>query len=373
MTDKQYGAPALASPGSEAPKRNRGVQRALWIAGPLVVLFVALWLVLTSGRYESTENAYVGGDQVTIAPQVAGRVVQVEVQSSQPVHVGDVLFRLDDAKQRLAVRKLKAQMAAVGNYLAGTRDSLHGARARLQAATRNLELDIAQLDRLQGLRQQGLVAQKAVDDATQDVADARSERDSAHASVAQTSDMLGGKPKAALDTQAAYQMIDAQLEAAQLELERTVVRAPVDGVLGPVQLEAGDFLQVGEATLPLIASGRWVDANFKETSLTHVQVGDPATIEVDTYPDHVWHAEVASISPASGGTFALLPAQNASGNWVKVVQRIPVRLRIETEPGDPVLRVGMSASVEIDTGADNSIWGSWFGDTPGGNGVAARP
>jgi membrane fusion protein (multidrug efflux system) len=136
------------------------------------------------------------------------------------------------------------------------------------------------------------------------------------------------------------------------------VRAPIDGVIGKVTLQPGDFLATGQAAMPLVATTTlWVDANFKETDLTHVGAGQPATIEVDTYPGRKWNAHVASISPASGSEFSLLPAQNATGNWVKIVQRIPVRVTID-DPGEgPTLRAGMSAIVEIDTGKQNSLLG----------------
>ena len=136
------------------------------------------------------------------------------------------------------------------------------------------------------------------------------------------------------------------------------MRAPIDGVVGKVTLQPGDFLSTGQAAMALVATETlWVDANFKETDLTHVSVGQPATIEVDTYPGRKWDAHVASISPASGSEFSLLPAQNATGNWVKIVQRIPVRVAIDAAGEGPTLRAGMSANVEIDTGKQNSLLG----------------
>jgi membrane fusion protein (multidrug efflux system) len=136
----------------------------------------------------------------------------------------------------------------------------------------------------------------------------------------------------------------------------------MDGVIGKTTLQPGDFLAVGQAAMPLVANTLWVDANFKETDLTHVAVGQTADIEVDTFPGKKWQARVASISPASGAEFSLLPAQNATGNWVKIVQRIPVRLAIEEPNHDGmILRAGMSAVVEIDTGRENSILGRWQG------------
>ncbi|HET6632654.1 MAG TPA: HlyD family secretion protein [Rhodanobacteraceae bacterium] len=360
MTDKQYGAPDVAA--SEQPKKRKPWQRTLWIAGPLVVVLIAAWFYLTAGRYVETENAYVGADQATIAPQVGGRVLAVVVHQNQHVHKGDVLFTLDPKPYQLAVDQLKAQMHAVGDYLAGTRDSYDAAIANLHSDQITLNLDLAQLKRMKDLHKRGLVAQKQVDDAAAAVAAARGDRDADRAAVSKAKNMLGGSPDAGVQTMAGYKAIEAQMAKAQLDLSHTVVRAPIDGTIGEETLQPGDVLQAGEPAMPLVGDELWVDANFKETDLTHVTVGDPATISVDTYPDHEWKAHVASISPASGSTFSLLPAQNATGNWVKIVQRIPVRLKFD-EPvdGPRQLRVGMSAEVSIDTGAENSIWGRWFG------------
>jgi membrane fusion protein (multidrug efflux system) len=371
MTDKQYGAPDT-TPAVQPKKRKRG-QRILWIAGPLVVLLVAGYFYATSGRYVSTDNAYVSADQVNIAPQVAGRVVEVDVRENQAVHKGDVLFRIDPQPLQLAADALQAQARAVGEYLASTKDGYRSAQADLQSSEATLRRDLAQLKRVQDLRAKGLVAQKDLDDAVNDVATSRGKRDSDAAAVAKTRTLLGGDVDAPVDQLSGYKAIAAQLDKAKLDLEHATVRAPMDGVIGKTSLQPGDFLQVGQAAMPLVATTTWVDANFKETDLTNVHVGQDATIVLDTYPDYEWHARVASISPASGAAFSVLPAQNATGNWVKIVQRIPVRLAFATDNKDaPQPRVGMSAEVKIDTGAQNSLWGRWFGDADGERRVVGR-
>jgi membrane fusion protein (multidrug efflux system) len=187
--------------------------------------------------------------------------------------------------------------------------------------------------------------------------------------------MLGGLPSTPDEQLAGYKLALAQLAQAKLDLEHATVRAPMDGTIGRTTLQPGDFLATGQAAMPLVANNLWVDANFKETDLTHVLVGQPATIEVDTFPGRKWQARVASISPASGAEFSLLPAQNATGNWVKIVQRIPVRLAIDVPQQDGmILRAGMSAVVDIDTGRQNSPIGRWQGaDTPPQIRVASRP
>jgi membrane fusion protein (multidrug efflux system) len=229
----------------------------------------------------------------------------------------------------------------------------------LRSAEEALSVNQRQYQRMQEMRARGLIAQKDLDDAANNLAAARGKRDSDTAALEKAKGMLGGLPNTRNDELAGYKLVQAQYESAKLDLEHATVRAPIDGVIGKTSLQPGDFLAPGQAAMPLVATQTlWVDANFKETDLTHVSVGQPATIEVDTYPGTKWHAHVASISPASGAEFSLLPAQNATGNWVKIVQRIPVRIAIENETTTgPTLRAGMSASVEIDTGKQNSLLG----------------
>ncbi|MGH8042441.1 MAG: HlyD family secretion protein [Rudaea sp.] len=355
MTDKQYGAPEVAEPEAKPVRKKRKL--VLWILGPAIVLMIGGWLYVTSGRYVSTDNAYIDADQVTIAPQVGGRIVEVDVRENQAVHKGDVLFRIDPEPMQLTIDQLNAQMDAIGDLLTSSKDSVHAALADLKSSDATLHYDQAQLERMRELRTKGLIAQKLLDDAANDVATARGKRDSDAATVAKNKNLLGGDEKTPVQDLAGYKMIKAQLDKAQLDLDHATVRAPADGVIGKTDLRPGDFLQVGQAAMPLVATQVWVDANFKETELTHVGVGQPVRVYVDTYPDHTWTGHVASISPASGARFSVLPAQNATGNWVKIVQRIPVRIAIDDQNRGPTLRAGMSANVEIDTGKQNSLLG----------------
>ena len=373
MTDKTYGAPTAGAAAPAAPARRRS-NRLLWIAGPAVVLGAGGFLWLTSGRYVSTDNAYVQADRVTIAPQVAGRVAEVDVRENQAVHAGDVLFRIDDEPLKIAQARMEAQLASVQSLLDGARNGYRGAQADLRKAEADLIHAQQQYDRVADMRQRGLVAQQALDDAANALAAARGTRDSNAAAVAKAQATLGGLPETPNEDLPGYKLAQAQWAQARLDLEHSVVRAPVDGVIGKEDLQVGEFLGVGQAAMPLVATQTlWVEANFKETDLTHVAVGQPAQIEVDTYPGRKWKARVASISPASGAEFSVLPAQNATGNWVKIVQRIAVRLAIDPVDGAPVLRPGMSAEVEIDTGRDNARYVRLFGGKGGATReVAAR-
>ena len=338
------------------PRRKRNL--VLWITGPALVLIIGAYFYVTSGRFVSTDNAYVQADQVNIASQVPGRVVEVLVHENQAVKKGDVLFKIDAQPLEIAVARDEAQLDSVHSLLDAARAGFHSAQATVKSADEALRVNEAQYKRMKELRARGLVAEKDVDDAANNYADARGKRDSDVASVAKAEGFLGGLPTTPDEKLAAYKLAQVQLAQAKLDLEHATVRAPMDGTIGKQNLQPGDFLAVGQAAMPLIATqSMWVNANFKETELTNVVFDQPATVEVDTYPGKKWKAHVASISPASGAEFSILPPQNATGNWVKIVQRIPVRLAIDDQDNGPILRAGMSALVEIDTGRQNSIIG----------------
>jgi membrane fusion protein (multidrug efflux system) len=358
MTEKQPKPEA-----AEKPRRS-WTRTVAWIAGPAAVLAIGGWFYVTAGRFASTDNAYVQADRVTIAPQISGRVIEVNVRENQTVKKGDVLFRIDTQPLEIAVARTQAQVESVKSILDAARSGYASAQADLRSAAADLAYKQQQFVRMKELRSRGLVAQAALDDATNNLAAARAKQDVNSAAVTKAQNMLGGLPQTPNEQLAGYKLALAQLAQADLDLEHAVVRAPMDGTIGKTTLQPGDFLAVGQAAMPLVATTLWVDANFKETDLTHVRVGQPATIEVDTFPGRKWQARVASISPASGAEFSLLPAQNATGNWVKIVQRIPVRLAIDSPEHDGmILRAGMSTVVEIDTGKENSILGRWQGGT----------
>jgi membrane fusion protein (multidrug efflux system) len=356
MTDQQPGA--VEAPATEPKKTRKRRNVMLWILGPAVVLGAAGYLYLTAGRFVATDNAYVQADHATIAPQIGGRVVEVLVHDNQPVKAGDVLFRIDSQPLEISMARTLAQLETVRSLLDAGRAGYRSAQADLTSAEEALRVNERQYERMKEMRAKGLVAQKDVDDAANNYANARGKRDSDAAALSKAEGLLGGLPKTKNEELAGYKLAQAQHEQAKLDLDHATVRAPIGGVVGKVTLQPGDFLATGQAAMPLVATKTlWVDANFKETDLTHVGVGQAATVEVDTYPGKKWKAHVASISPASGSEFSLLPAQNATGNWVKIVQRIPVRLAIDEQANGPVLRAGMSVNVEIDTGKQNSLLG----------------
>ncbi|MCA0393335.1 MAG: HlyD family secretion protein [Proteobacteria bacterium] len=345
--------PAEASPAApQAPKRRR-VPRWLWIAGPLLVAGFFGWQWWQSSREADTDNAYVKAERILVAPQVGGRVVEVAVQQNQPVKRGDLLFRIDSDPLKIALAQNEALLARMANSASASRAKVEGTHTSIQAARETLSWAQRDLQRMTDLSRQQLVSRKMVDDARHAVAEARTDLADALATENEATAALSGSVGTPTTDLPEYRAALALVEKARLDLAHAEVRAPVDGIVGLHDLQVGEYLNVGQTAMPLVASDPvWVEANFKETQLAKMRVGQPATIEVDSYPGVKWKAHLASIAPASGAEFSVLPPQNATGNWVKIVQRIPVRLELDARPADaPPLRAGMSARVTIDLDA----------------------
>jgi len=340
----------VASPASAPRPRRRRVRSTLLVLGPLVVIVGAIYVYFTTGRYVGTDNAYVKSDVGIVSALISGPIVEVAVRENQPVAQGDVLFKLDDEPFRVKLQQADAQLGAVHDYVEGIRASYRQKLSQLELDKTNAAYQKRDLERLQTLASKQLTSQQAVDDARQksDVANQTvvvSER-----SIDQVRAQLGGDPDKPLTEQAAYLALKSMRDTAVLDLERTTVRAKLDGIASKVPV-VGQYVAPGTPIMSVVSNQeKWIEANYKETDLTHVVVGQRVTIKLDTYPDREWRGRVQSISQATGAEFSVIPAQNATGNWVKVAQRIPVRISIDTHAGDPELRVGMSADVQIDTG-----------------------
>ena len=331
------------------PKRHR-VPVWLWVAGPLAVAGLFGWEYIASQREVSTDNAYIKAERILIAPQVGGRVVEVAVQQNQPVKKGDLLFRIDADPLTIAVAQNEALVARMANSASASRAKVVGTGTSIQAARETLTWAQRDLQRMQQLAGQQLVSRKMLDDARHAVAEARTDLADAIATQSEATASLSGSPGTPTQDLPEYRAAAAMLAKAKLDLAHAEVRAPVDGIVGLHDLQVGEYINVGQTAMPLVATSPiWVEANFKETELEKMKVGQPATIEVDSYPGVKWKAHVASIAPASGAEFSVLPPQNATGNWVKIVQRIPVRLEIDSAAADaPQLRAGMSADVHVE-------------------------
>jgi membrane fusion protein (multidrug efflux system) len=341
-----------SSDTTPTPPRRKLVRRVLLLGGPILLIAVGLFLYLHGGRYVTSDNAYVRADKLTITSEVAGSVVEVAVRENQRVTVGQVLCRLDDSVYRIALNEARAQLDAARTDVATLRASYRQKQAQIAEASEQVTFAERELKRQQELATGNVATEADLDRARHTLDAARRhvtvlQQEAATALVA-----LGGNPDQPDEQFARVATARAKIAAAERDLEKTVIKAPIAGVVTNVSnIAIGKYLTAAQPAFSLIGVDHvWIEANLKETELTYVKAGAPVTVEIDTYPHHQWQARVATIGPATGAEFALIPAQNASGNWVKVVQRIPVRIEVEGQEGDEPLRAGMSAEVKIDTG-----------------------
>jgi membrane fusion protein (multidrug efflux system) len=330
--------------------------RVLLLGGvPAVALALAAQVYLSGGRYVSTDNAYVKADKIAVSADISGRVVAVTVREHQQVAEGATLFRLDDLPGRLALDQAEAQLGSVRRDIESLRAVYGERQAALQRAEQQTAFLAKEYRRLQDLVRGGLAPSSQQDAAEHELRNAELQAASVREDLQRALTDLGGDPATPTESHPRYQQARAQRDQAQLNLDRTVIRAPIAGIVGPMLLTPGEYVQVGQPVFTIVGAQPWVEANLKETELTHTRAGQRAWVRIDAYPEHTWPATVASISPATGAEFSLLPPQNASGNWVKVVQRVPVRLTLLPAGDLPPLRSGMSATVEIDTGFERAL------------------
>ncbi len=317
-----------------------------------IVLIIGSYLYVTGGSVMSTDNAYVQADMVNVSTDVSGIVSEIDVKENQKVSVGDVLFKLDDKAFRLALDKANAQLGAVKNDLLAAQANYRNMQAQLEQAQADITYYQTTFNRQQTLAANSFASQAAFDDARHNLQVAQQKLASLNQQLAGLSATLNGTPDAPVESYPRYKEQLAARDEAQRQLDHATVRAPINGIVTKVpSLQPGQDLAASTSALAVVATDHvWVQANPKETELTYVRPGQKATVEVDSYPGVDWTGTVESISPASASSFSLLPAENSSGNWVKVVQRIPLRVRIENQPGKPELRVGMSVQLYVDTG-----------------------
>ncbi len=333
-----------------------------WVVLVVVIVAIAIggyFYWEHSKRYPSTDDAYVGAHVIHPAPEVSGQVAKVAVSNTQHVHKGDLLYKLDLTPFKLAVTHAKAALSSAHDTNATLSAAVSAARA--QVANRKAQLRKAKLDakRTRNLVKKGYRTQAQGTTAKATLKSAKAALALAKANLQKAIKQRGnvGEPGFRV-TQA-----KAALSLAKWKLRHAVVSAPCNGKVANVKLRPGDNVQAGRAPFVLVCDNEfWVDANYKETNLGGIDIGDSATIEIDMYPNKTFHGHVVGINPASGTAFSLLPPENATGNWVKVTQRVPVRVLItDPDPAHP-MRVGTSAEVTIDTQTGHA-----------GNQVAAAP
>lgn len=336
-------------PSRRRPRRT--LRYTLFGLGAAILIIGGLWYYLSGGRYVETTDAYVQGNVLTISTDVSGIVDTIAVTEGQHVSKGQILFRLDPDKFHIALDNAKANLAQTVLTLQSLKADYQRAQRQVAAQQAMVEADQATFDRYAALVKDHAITQQQFDDAKYKLAADQAALGGNQANVKSVLARLGGKIDAPIEQMPSYQQAQAQLAEAQREYDHSIVRAPFDGVVTQVnKLQPGQFLAAGTAAFGIVQSGdMWVAAEPKETALTYVRPGQAATVTVDSYPGETWHGTVQSVAVATDQEFSVLPAQNSSGNWVKVVQRVPVRIDIKPDPHQPPLSAGMSAEVSIDT------------------------
>lgn len=318
------------------------------IAGPVLVLAVLAYFVLTAGRSETTDDAYVQIAKTPVAPSIPGRVVEIYVRENQSVKRGQVLFRLDQRELQARLDLAEAQLAAARLAVGQARAAYARETAGISAARENLAFAQREVVRQRQLNAAGAASGQAVDQAIHAANQARDQLAIAERQAAQALAALGGEADIG-DRAPSVMQAKAQLERARLDLSHATVVAPSDGVVARVdQLPIGAYLNASQTAFWLLSGRPWVEANFKETQIGRMHVGQPVEIDIDAYPGGPLKGHVASFPPGTGAAFSVLPAQNATGNWVKVTQRLPVRIEFDRPPPERAARAGLSAVVKVD-------------------------
>jgi membrane fusion protein (multidrug efflux system) len=351
QSDPPADRPPASGKDPQNPRRSR-IRLALFLLLPIVLVLGGYWYV-TGGQVMSTDDAYVEADKVGLSTDVSGIVKEVDVTENQHVDTGQVLYRLDDLPFRLALDRAEAQVGMVRNHLNALKANYQDMQAQIKQAQYDIDYYGTEFGRQKDLLNAHVASQATFDGAKRNLQNAQQKLASLNQQAAAIAANLSGDPNIPVERQPQYLDAVAQRDEAARQLDHTIVKAPFAGIVTNVpSIAPGKYLQAAMTAFFLVATDHvWVDSNPKETELTFVRLGQPVVVTVDTYPDAAWHGTVESISPAAAQEFSLLPAQNTSGNWVKVVQRIPMRVRVDTSDRNlPALLAGMSVEVAVDTG-----------------------
>lgn len=350
-TNQTTGSPTLATPPSPAPSRMQKLRRPIMIGGVALIVGIAAYFYFAGGRYETTDDAYVNAARVTISTNVPGRVVELRVRDNQRVKEGDLLFRIDPRPFELKVAEARARLANAKLQVEALKATYRQKQSELRSAEDTLTYEKRESERQSRLLASGISSQAQVDRAVHAREAAAQAVAAAQQEIASVAANLGGNPAIDPDQHPSVQQAKAELDRAELDLSYTTITAPVDGVVTQVEkLQVGDSVNAASPVFALVAThDLWVEANFKEVQLARMREGQPATVEIDTYGDRTFKGHVVSLSPGTGAQFSILPAQNATGNWVKVVQRLAVRVEIDDADTEHPLFAGLSATVKVDT------------------------
>jgi membrane fusion protein (multidrug efflux system) len=349
-------SPRVGDRITTVPARRRDLRRLLrpllMLGGIAIVIVGSMLFWITGGRVMSIDNAYVRSAKEALSTDVSGIVQQVPVKEGQRVNKGEVLLRLDPRPFELAVQGARANLGGIVSGLNAMKLEYKRMLQDVDVKQSQVNLDQVNADRFAGLVKNGGVTRAEYDNARFQLATDQQSVGALKLAAAVQLARLGGDPEVDVRTMSDYLQAKARLDEAQRQLDHTVIYAPFAGIATMVDtVQPGMYLAASTAAFGLVSTERtWIEANPKETELTHVKPGDPVKVTVDTYPGRSWACHVESIAPNSGSEFSVLPAQNTSGNWVKVVQRIPVRIVCDRQSDDPEFRAGMSVIADIDTG-----------------------
>src|SRR5712671_572541 len=351
------GEPRGSQVVASIPTPKKSWRRPLMFALLPVALIAGGYFYVTGGAVMSTDNAYVQADMVGLSTDVAGIVTQVLVHDNQKVAKGDILFKLDPLQFQLALDRAEAQIGNTRNDLVALQASYRNMQAQVEQAQKDVDFNMVNFKRQEQLLANNFTPKATFDAARNTLQGSQQKLASLNAQLAGIAANLNGNPDAPIEDHPRYKDAVAARDEAARQLAHTIVRAPFAGIVTNVpSLQPGQYLAAAATAFNIVSTDHvWVQASPKETELTYVRPGQKVTVEVDTFPGQRWAGTVESISPASASSFSLLPAENTSGNWVKVVQRIPMRVRVNNAPGKPALRVGMSVEVSVDTGHERGL------------------
>ena len=362
------GEPHGRQVAASAPAPKKSMRRPLMFALLPVALIVGGYFYVTGGAVMSTDNAYVQADMVGLSTDVAGIVTQVVVHDNQKVARGDVLFKLDPLQFQLALDRAEAQVGNTRNDVVALQASYRNMQAQVEQAQKDVDFNMVNFQRQEQLIANNFTPRATFDAARNTLQGSQQKLASLQQQQAGLAANLNGDPDAPIENHPKFKDAVAARDEAKRQLAHTVVRAPFAGIVTNVpSLQPGQYLAAAATGFNIVSTDRvWVQASPKETELTYVKPGQQALVEVDSYPGQQWTGAVDSISPASASSFSLLPAENTSGNWVKVVQRIPMRVSVTNSPGKPQLRVGMSVELSVETAHERgfpSFLTGWFGSS----------